>query len=69
MPRAERLMELEVQGVTGAGYGERTGARLAQRNGYRDRIWENRAGTVERFLSELESDASANGETAATGAR
>ena len=33
---AERLMELEVQGLTGAGYGERAPDRLAQRNGYRD---------------------------------
>jgi transposase-like protein len=34
---AERLMELEVQGFTGAGYRERTADRLAQRNGDRDR--------------------------------
>ena len=32
---AERLMELEVQDLTGAGYGERTPERLAQRNGGR----------------------------------
>lgn len=30
---AERLMELEVGAVTGAGYGEKDPARLAQRNG------------------------------------
>jgi Transposase, Mutator family len=34
---AEWLMELEVQGLTGADYGERAPDRLAQRNGYRDR--------------------------------
>ena len=34
---AERLMELEVQGLTGAGCGERSSERLVQRNGYRDR--------------------------------
>jgi putative transposase len=44
---AARLMELEVQGLTGAGYGERAPDRLAQRSGYRDRVWETRAGTVE----------------------
>ena len=37
---AQRLMELEVGGLTGAGYGEKNGFRLAQRNGYRDRDWD-----------------------------
>lgn len=44
---AERLMELEVGAVTGAASGEKAPARRAQRNGYRDRDWEARAGTVE----------------------
>ena len=30
---AERLMELEVGGLAGAGYGEKSAERLAQRNG------------------------------------
>ena len=50
---AERLMELEVQALTGAGYGERSPGRLAQRNGYRGRDWETRAGTVELDIPKL----------------
>jgi transposase-like protein len=50
---AQRLMELEVGGLTGAAYGEKDPGRLAQRNGYRDRTWETRAGTLELRIPKL----------------
>ena len=42
---AQRLMELEVRGLTGAEHGERSVDRIDHRNGYRERAWETRAGT------------------------
>jgi transposase-like protein len=45
--------ELEVEGLTGAAYGEKNLDSLVQRNGYRDWTWETRAGTVELRIPKL----------------
>lgn len=50
---AQRLMELDVEGSCAAGYGERTIERENSRNGYRDRRWETRAGTIDLRIPKL----------------
>ena len=50
---AERLMALETESLCGAAPGERTAERQNQRNGYRDRDWQTRAGTVELRIPKL----------------
>jgi len=50
---AERLMALETEGLCGAAPGERAASRTNQRNGYRDRDWQTRAGTVELRIPKL----------------
>ena len=44
---SQALMELEVSQHVGADWHERTPERSGQRNGYRDRSWDTRVGTIE----------------------
>jgi putative transposase len=50
---SELLMELEVGQHTGAGRYERSEERKTQRNGYRDRTWDTRVGTIPLRIPKL----------------
>ncbi len=50
---ADRLMALDVDRLCGAGAHERCNARSNYRNGYRDRAWQTRAGTVDVCIPKL----------------
>lgn len=47
------LMDAEVSGICGADYMERSEKRTNSRNGYRNRQWDTRAGTVELSIPKL----------------
>jgi putative transposase len=50
---AQRLMDLDVDGLVGAGHGERVESRENWRNGYRDRDWHTRSGTIPLRIPKL----------------
>jgi len=50
---SQQLMDFEIRNACGAEYGERSADRLNSRNGYRDRRWETRAGTVDLQIPKL----------------
>jgi putative transposase len=50
---AERLMNLEVEALTGAPAGVRSPERLTHRNGYRERAWDTRAGRIDLAIPKL----------------
>jgi putative transposase len=50
---AQRLMQLDVEGLVGAAPGERGEDRENWRNGYRDRDWHTRSGTVPLRIPKL----------------
>jgi transposase-like protein len=48
-----RLMALDVESLTGAAHGERSALRTNHRNGYRERDWETRVGTIPLAIPKL----------------
>lgn len=46
-------MDLKIEGLCDAGFGEHIDDRTNHRNGYRDRRWETRAGAVDLNIPEL----------------
>jgi putative transposase len=50
---AQRMMDMDVETLCGAGYGERSAERANSRNGYRERLWETRAGAVDLKIPKL----------------
>ena len=50
---AEALMSAEADAICGAAYGERSPERGNIRNGYRERPWDTRVGTIELAIPKL----------------
>ncbi len=50
---AEALMAAEADALCGAGYNQRSEERVNHRNGYRDRRWDTRAGSIEVAIPKL----------------
>jgi putative transposase len=52
---AQRLMDLDVETLCGAGYDVKSSERANSRNGYRDRLWDTRAGGIDLKIPRLRS--------------
>jgi transposase-like protein len=50
---AEALMSAEADALCGAPYGERSPERINRRNGYRERDWDTRVGSIELAVPKL----------------
>ena len=50
---AQRMMDMDVESLCSAAYGERSPERLNSRNGFRERLWETRAGSVDLKIPKL----------------
>jgi len=52
----DRIMGAEVDALAGAAHGERTPGRTNRRNGYRERRWDTRVGTIDLRIPKLRKD-------------
>jgi putative transposase len=50
---AQRMMDMDVESLCAAAYGERSPERANSRNGYRERTWETRGGSVDLKIPKL----------------
>lgn len=50
---AQRMMEFDVKGLRGTGFDVKSPDRVNSRNGYRDRLWQTRAGDVDLKIPKL----------------
>ena len=50
---AQRMMDMDVESLCAAAYGERSAERLNSRNGYRERTWDTRGGSVDLKIPKL----------------
>lgn len=50
---AQRMMDMDVESLCAAAYAERSPERLNSRNGYRERLWETRTGSVDLKIPKL----------------
>ena len=50
---AQRMMDMDVESLCAAAYGERSPERQNSRNGFRERLWETRAGSVDLKIPKL----------------
>lgn len=50
---AQQMMEMDAESLCAAAYGERNAERLNSRNGYRERLWETRAGSIDLKIPKL----------------
>jgi putative transposase len=50
---AQRMMDMDAESLCAAAYGERSPERLNSRNGYRERQWDTRAGSIDLKIPKL----------------